>query len=93
MSRVNHVKSVRSVILKVVVFSLAFLVFGINLVKGQGITENFDSFNALPARGWFMQNNSVPVGQTGWFQGRANTFPAQAGFRPLGNARIPVFAG
>jgi len=33
------------------------------------ITENFDLITTLTGSGWFMQNNSVPVGSTGWFQG------------------------
>ena len=32
----------------------------------------------VPVPGWFTQNNSVPVGTSGWFQG-GTTFPAQSG--------------
>ncbi|HEX8735521.1 MAG TPA: choice-of-anchor J domain-containing protein [Pyrinomonadaceae bacterium] len=40
--------------------------------------ENFEDITQLPARGWVMQNNSVPPGTTGWFQGNS-TFPAHTG--------------
>lgn len=43
------------------------------------ITEGFDDITTLPGDGWFTQNNSGPVGLTGWFQGNATVFPAQAG--------------
>jgi hypothetical protein len=78
MSRANHVKSGRVITLKLILFSLALLVCGINPVKGQGIAENFDNVGDLPARGWFRQNNSVPVGLS-WHQGNPNHFPAQSG--------------
>lgn len=38
--------------------------------------ENFDDINALP--GWAEQNNSEPLGTTGWFQGNTTVFPPQA---------------
>lgn len=43
------------------------------------VVEDFQFITDLPNRGWYMQNNSVPVGTTGWFQGNQNVFPAQAG--------------
>ena len=43
------------------------------------INEGFDSVPSLAASGWYTQNNSTPVGSTGWFQGNPNVFPAQAG--------------
>ena len=42
------------------------------------INEGFNSITPLPA-GWFTQNNSSPVGTTGWFQGSSATFPSQSG--------------
>ncbi len=33
------------------------------------ITENFDNITLLAGNGWFLQNNSTPVGSTAWFQG------------------------
>jgi hypothetical protein len=47
--------------------------------KAQPIVENFDNISNLPASGWFMRNNSVPLGSTSWFQGNPNIFPAQSG--------------
>ena len=32
-------------------------------------TQNFDDFNSLPSSGWFLQNNSSPLGTLSWFQG------------------------
>jgi hypothetical protein len=44
------------------------------------ITEGFENVALLPASGWVLQNNSVPLGTTGWFQGNASgAFPAQSG--------------
>lgn len=42
------------------------------------ISEGFNVVSPLPA-GWFAQNNSTPVGTTGWFQGNTAVFPAQSG--------------
>lgn len=42
-------------------------------------TESFENIATLPGSGWFLQNNSVPVGTNGWFQGDPDTFYAQAG--------------
>jgi uncharacterized repeat protein (TIGR01451 family) len=43
------------------------------------LTEGFNDITTLPGLGWFMQNNSSPLGVTGWFQGNDTVFPAQAG--------------
>ena len=40
--------------------------------KSQAYTENFDDITTLTGNGWFMQNNSSPVGSN-WFQGIATT--------------------
>jgi uncharacterized repeat protein (TIGR01451 family) len=42
-----------------------------------GSPEDFGNVNSLP--GWSMQNNSSPLGSTGWFQGNDGVFPSQAG--------------
>lgn len=42
------------------------------------LSEGFDVVSPLPA-GWVAQNNSQPLGPTGWFQGQAATFPAFSG--------------
>lgn len=60
-------------------FSLLLLVVGIiSGIKSQVVlTENFNSPFSLQTSGWASQNNSVPVGNQGWFQGNGfNTFPA-----------------
>jgi hypothetical protein len=41
------------------------------------IMEGFNDITNLP--GWFMQNNSSPLGTTDWFQGNPDVFPAQSG--------------
>lgn len=42
-------------------------------------TEDFEDITLLPGLGWANQNNSNPLGLTGWFQGNDTVFPAQAG--------------
>ena len=41
------------------------------------LPQGFDNINSLP--GWSMQNNSSPLGTTGWFQGNPGEFTSQAG--------------
>ncbi len=48
-------------------------------LTGSDFTEGFDDITALPGLGWFTQNNSSPVGSTGWFQGNDTVFAAHAG--------------
>ena len=40
-------------------------------------SEGFDDVNNLP--GWYIQNNSDPVGVTSWYQGNDSVFPAHDG--------------
>lgn len=47
------------------------------LVEPDDLTEGFDDITVLP--GWFMQNNSDPIGTSEWFQGNDAVFPAHAG--------------
>ncbi len=39
----------------------------------QSFVENFDDITLLAGNGWFIQNNSTPVGSISWFQGTATT--------------------
>ncbi len=39
----------------------------------QSFIENFDNITLLAGNGWFIQNNSTPVGSLSWFQGTATT--------------------
>lgn len=41
--------------------------------NAQSFTENFDDVALLPGSGWFIQNNSAPVGPLSWFQGTPTT--------------------
>jgi hypothetical protein len=65
---------------------LAAVILGVSLVFSSAtsaqvstLSEGFDNITTLPSAGWFTQNNSVPVGTTGWFQGNSAVFPAQSG--------------
>lgn len=40
------------------------------------MVEGFDNITALAGAGWLMQNNSQPLGDSGWFQGNATVLPA-----------------
>lgn len=42
-------------------------------------TENFDDITTLVGNGWFLQNNSAPIGTSSWFQGDNVVFPAHSG--------------
>lgn len=55
---------------------LAFCALTFGEAQTNLLVEPFDAI-ALP--GWTLTNQSSPVGTTGWFQGNANVFPAQAG--------------
>ncbi len=48
-------------------------------VQSQSLAEGFDNVGALPGRGWVLQNNSQPIGTTGWFQGDPSVFAAHDG--------------
>ncbi len=45
----------------------------------QSFTEGFDDISLLSGNGWFLQNNSSPLGTTSWVQGDATVFPAYTG--------------
>ena len=50
------------------------------LTFGQAQTNLLvEAFDTVTLPGWTLTNQSVPVGSTGWFQGSATVFPAQAG--------------
>ncbi|HEX9961407.1 MAG TPA: choice-of-anchor J domain-containing protein, partial [Pyrinomonadaceae bacterium] len=67
----------RAAILPAVLF---FLLAGAGgTARAQFLNEGFNNISTLPASGWHVQNNSSPVGSTGWFQGNPAVFPAQSG--------------
>ncbi len=43
------------------------------------IDEGFNDITTLTGAGWFMKNNSAPIGTTNWFQGSDTVFPAYDG--------------
>lgn len=43
------------------------------------LSEGFDNVAGLAGAGWILNNASTPVGLTGWYQGDAGVFAAQAG--------------
>ncbi|WP_343307841.1 MBG domain-containing protein [Chitinophaga niabensis] len=55
--------------------SLTFLM-RFNAGYAQGYTESFNDITTLPGSGWFLQNNSSPLGPNRWFQGTpTSAFP------------------
>ena len=52
-----------------IVAGLGLLYLPFTDARGQAFTENFDDITLLAGSGWFLQNNSAPVGITSWFQG------------------------
>lgn len=60
----------------------------------QPFTENFDNITTLPGNGWFIQNNSNPLGSLSWFQGTPTTATPTPGpfdaFNGAANAYIAV---
>lgn len=65
--------------MKTRLLSLAVAVMASSMVSAQSFSEGFEDITTLTGNGWFMKNNSQPVGTTGWFQGNPNVIPAQAG--------------
>lgn len=58
----------------------ALAVLFVFAAASQGNAQAFsEDFAVVPVPGWFTQNNSVPVGSTGWFQGNSAVFPAHMG--------------
>ncbi len=50
-----------------------------NDVLTASFSEGFDDITTLSPAGWFLQNNSNPLGTTNWFQGNPAVFPSQGG--------------
>lgn len=57
---------------------VATAVIGASTSAFAQISEDFDDITLLEGMGWNMQNLSMPVGTTGWFQGNITVFPPQA---------------
>jgi hypothetical protein len=58
------------------VFCGLLAAFGVGELRAQALVEDFA---VVPVPGWTTQNNSVPVGSTGWLQGNPSAFPAYVG--------------
>jgi hypothetical protein len=43
------------------------------------LSEGFNDITTLGGAGWYLQNNSQPLGTTAWFQGDVSLFAAQSG--------------
>lgn len=43
------------------------------------ISEGFNDIGSLAASGWVLKNESLPIGDTNWFQGNSDVFTAQSG--------------
>jgi hypothetical protein len=52
------------------------------------LIENFDDASALVGQGWVIRNNTDPVGQTGWRQGRYEALS-----QPSKKPNLPAFVG
>jgi|ERR1019366_5537661 hypothetical protein len=64
---------------RVLAGSLFLLLAASSLHAGVILSEGFDNISSLAGSGWTMVNNSTAGGLTGWFQGNAGVFTAQAG--------------
>ena len=64
-----------------VCLALAFVISAgvAGVVSAQAINEGFDDIETLVPGGWFIQNNSSPLGPADWFQGNPTVFEAQGG--------------
>ncbi len=60
-------------------FALITLLFVPFFGKSQTYTEGFENITTLTGSGWFIQNNSSPLGLTGYSQGASTVFPAFSG--------------
>ena len=86
MSRRSHYFTLTAILLAVFGFGLATTNYAqaaqeapVNEAATPAFTEGFEDITTLPGKGWFIQNNSVPIGVNSWFQGNPNVFTAQAG--------------
>ncbi|WP_158644006.1 T9SS-dependent choice-of-anchor J family protein [Pseudobacter ginsenosidimutans] len=63
-------------------------------VNAQSYTENFDNISLLTGNGWYIQNNSNPLGGNTWFQGTPTTATPDPGpfnaYNGVNNAYIGV---
>jgi len=73
----SNPRIVRAAICLVIAFVVSAGLAG--AVSAQAITEGFEDVTTLEAAGWFIRNNSSPLGSTDWFQGNPDVFEAQAG--------------
>jgi PEP-CTERM motif-containing protein len=58
---------------------LTLLSWSLQSSAGLLLSEGFDDITTLAGAGWSLQNNSDPLGDTGWFQGSDFVFPAYEG--------------
>ena len=61
---------------------LAVLIFSVSGLKASVVlSEGFNNVNGLSSSGRVLQNNSSPLGSTGWFQGNIgiDTLTVEAG--------------
>lgn len=56
-----------------VFFFLLSLSAKFSVSHAQAYTESFNDISTLPGSGWYLQNNSSPIGIVSWFQGTATT--------------------
>jgi hypothetical protein len=59
--------------------AVALAMTGASAAQAASLSQGFDNITTLAGQGWVLQNNSNPVGATGWLQGNPSTFSSQSG--------------
>ncbi|MBC8135338.1 MAG: choice-of-anchor J domain-containing protein, partial [Fibrella sp.] len=75
----HSLRHLRNLSAAVAVVGLSALISATPVSAEVVLTEGFENIVSLAPQGWVLQNNSIPAGPTGWFQGNPAVFPAQAG--------------
>ncbi|WP_341908085.1 choice-of-anchor J domain-containing protein [Fluviicola taffensis] len=77
-------------ILKTAALCGLFVLGSISKYNAQSYTELFNDITTLPGNGWFIQNNSTPVGSVSWFQGTPPATGPFIAYNGADNAYIGV---
>jgi hypothetical protein len=65
---------------RVAIFAIGLcLAASVSSLHAASLVENFNDITTMPGQGWVQINNSVPLGNSFWFQGNPGVFTAQAG--------------
>lgn len=77
-------------ILKIAALCGLFVLGSISKYHAQAYSESFDDITLLAGNGWFIQNNSTPVGSISWFQGTPPATGPFIAYNGANNAYIGV---